>query len=202
MACSACLANPLYTALCSWLFGTVNTDSVSTERAWAAGLFDAEGCTRFKIERSGQRRLTSSLPQSGHGRVAEVLTRFQAAVGDGAIYGPWPNGSHVWELRGPPAVRVLTSIWPWLGPVKRKQFCSSLAAYNHALQTPRARALTFVEPQFRVEDDVAILGLAWPGRRGFSLETGRPATASGTSREGCFLRCEGVGLPRRSDRGS
>ena len=138
----------------------MNIDASPTERAWAAGLFDAEGCTRFKVERSGQRRLSASLPQSGHGRVAEVLTRFKAAVGCGAIYGPWPNGSHVWELRGPSAIQVLTLMWPWLGRVKREQLCSALTAYNDALHTPRARDLTFVEPLVRVED-LARFGPAW-----------------------------------------
>ena len=88
-----------------------------------------------------------------------MLTRFASALDAGAIYGPFPNGSHSWEIRGARVIPVVTSIWPWLGPVKRGQFRTALAAFNNALTTQRAKSLTFVEPSGATSMDR--FGLAW-----------------------------------------
>jgi len=81
--------------------------------------------------------------------VADVLTRFQTVAAAGDIYGPWPNGSHVWEARGAAAVQVMILIWPWLGEVKREQFRAAIARYNDAARTPRAMRTQYVAPSSR-----------------------------------------------------
>lgn len=142
------------------MFGACVSEASLTERAWAAGFFDAEGCTTFHVERSGQRRLTTSIPQSGHGRLPEVLLRFRSAVASGAIYGPFPNGSHTWHLRGAAIIPVIALMWPWLGPVKRGQFDAALGAYNNASTSGRGRDLEFEQPVVQ-SDVVASHGFAW-----------------------------------------
>jgi hypothetical protein len=91
--------------------------------AWAAGFFDAEGCTSFS-PRSG---VCVSITQTDK----EVLERFSAAVGVGRIYGPYTSKHDDGLLRRPHyfyratghqnVQAVVAMIWPWLGSEKRRQ---------------------------------------------------------------------------------
>lgn len=89
-----------------------------TELAWAAGLFDGEGCTYLH---DGQQNLRISIGQ----RDDFVLRRFALAVGDGRINGPYPRktGGPLWfyRLTGHRAVEVLAKLWPFLSPIKQIQ---------------------------------------------------------------------------------
>lgn len=93
----------------------------SEDRAWAAGFFDGEGC--FSLATRGNRAV-ATISQNDR----EVLDRFRAVVGCGAIYGPhmgnplthqhpffsWRVGSRA------DFDRVVEALWPWLGSVKRR----------------------------------------------------------------------------------
>lgn len=105
--------------------------------AWAAGVLDGEGC--FSISRSthgrlsnGERRQYASaypvvvVGQCGEGgAVPEILLRMSA------LFGGRPRGPMMlrgrprkwdWRLHGFELVQfVVAQVWPWLGPVKRRQ---------------------------------------------------------------------------------
>lgn len=94
------------------------------ELAWAAGLFDGEGCTRTA---QGPRRqyMKAWLTVSQNDR--QVLDRFQAAVGVGKVYGPYAargrkNPQYQFVVSDFPQVQaVVAMLWTWLSPVKRAQ---------------------------------------------------------------------------------
>lgn len=111
--------------------------------AWAAGLFDGEGSTSASGEWDTPRL---SVPQAG-ASTPEVLILFQAIVGFGSILGPVlaPGRQPFWTLAvsGPKALRVLELIWPFLGPVKRRQADAALRRYRrHPTPSHRIAALT------------------------------------------------------------
>jgi hypothetical protein len=98
------------------------------ELAWAAGLFDGEGCVRFRRGARG-RGLTCSVGQKDR----EVLDRFHRAVGVGSIYHERrSDGIYVWQVGARDHVhRVMWLLWPWLSSLKRQQFeqtCNRYAA--------------------------------------------------------------------------
>lgn len=90
--------------------------------AWAAGLFDGEGCTKVD-RRWGTPSVT--LSQSGE-RVPEVLVRFRDAVGRGSIYGPYKTKKRpmwIWQCaKRADREFVMKQLWPWLGTTKREQW--------------------------------------------------------------------------------
>ena len=71
--------------------------------AWAAGLFEGEGC--ITLSRVGG-RVYLSLSISMHGRDRDVLDRFAGVVGVGAVAGPHKNGMCRWSATGMPAQRL------------------------------------------------------------------------------------------------
>jgi hypothetical protein len=96
---------------------------VDFERAWAAGFFDAEGCTSLSIHRAqSQLRLKAVITQSGRDRCPEVLFRFREIVGIGALRGPSRLGVYSWQTEtAADTMGALAVIWPWLGPAKTRQ---------------------------------------------------------------------------------
>jgi hypothetical protein len=105
---------------------------LETERAWAAGFFDGEGCLYLsgRVSSAGRRGVGLYLPQASAGPVPEALTRFHAAVEyRGAITGPHAPRSpwsklpqYHWRSRGrDDVVAVLRVLWPWLGIVSRRK---------------------------------------------------------------------------------
>ena len=108
---------------------------VRTELAWAAGLFDGEGCASV-AGAAARRYVQLEIPQSSVGGVPETLERFRAAVGAGWLRGPYPPRSpwsrlpqYRWTLGARAEVgQVLSLMWPHLSAVKRDQVarCMSL----------------------------------------------------------------------------
>lgn len=96
------------------------------ELAWAAGFFDGEGWAN----QSG-RGVQSRINQSDNDGVPKVLVRFQRAIGFGRIGGPVREEGrkdlYFWQVssRGD-VVAVASTIWPWLGDVKRAEFAVAL----------------------------------------------------------------------------
>jgi hypothetical protein len=84
------------------------------EIAWAAGLFEGEGCITQSSGQSVLRLNSTDL---------DVLERFHAAVGRGEIYGPYENRPSrfrrkpfwVWVCPRSDAVDVIAELGPWLG---------------------------------------------------------------------------------------
>ena len=99
---------------------------IQTELAWAAGLFDGEGCTSLYSKR---RSIQVSISQK-YDRF--VLDRFKAAVGGGYIY--WPESqSGYYRISGVPALLVLQQLWPYLSPPKKEQALRKINEANHYL---------------------------------------------------------------------
>jgi len=129
--------------------GRATTSSMrteSTERAWAAGFFDAEGNVSLSPHRShaghflGEAAVTQT---SGETRSGE-LERFRASVGGlGKIYGPYQNdagGARVyrWKLPGPDSIAALLHcLGPWLGALKTSQFHRALRVLGEQPELPR-----------------------------------------------------------------
>lgn len=113
--------------------------SRKTERAWAAGFFDGEGCTTAHCGYGGERlqprvRITQNGEQ---GR--RLLHRFRRAVGVGKVYGPYPPAKNqnlvrnYWGATSLKDVKItLRALWPHLSVVKREQAKRCFAAYKKA----------------------------------------------------------------------
>lgn len=99
------------------------------QRAWAAGLWDGEGCVCLLKHRShtGHFVPEAAVTQSSAGGRPEVLVRLAAVAGGGHWYGPYeqkPPWSPVyrWKLFRLDEIRALFDrMWPWLGSVKKEQ---------------------------------------------------------------------------------
>lgn len=99
-----------------------------TEAAWAAGFFDGEGCTTFfstvrPDERAGRRNhIKVNITQNDR----EVLDRFLAVVGVGAIYAAPKYNRFQYQAQGYERARtVIRVIWPYLGRLKREQWANA-----------------------------------------------------------------------------
>ncbi len=115
--------------------------------AWAAGLFDGEGST---IASGPWDTPRLSVAQAGtDGVPPEVLTRLRSILGAGSITGPQaPRQAH-WKPQwsfvatGLTAIDLLGRLWPYLGPVKRRQADLALERYRrHPTPNPRMAAAT------------------------------------------------------------
>lgn len=97
--------------------------------AWAAGLYDGEGSTYLTPHRShaGYNNAEARITQGSPMDVPEVLNRFVRIVGRGHINGPYRQEEanllvYRWTACAYRDIdQVLTTIWPWLGAVKREQ---------------------------------------------------------------------------------
>lgn len=111
-----------------------------TERAWAAGFFDAEGWAAAVKNRRGTRPL-AQINQADAFGVPEVLTRFQAAVGAGRIRGPQREPGKIdlyrWVASSQADVlRTYEVLSPWLGLVKAGQFQKAIGPVELPEHTP------------------------------------------------------------------
>lgn len=105
-----------------------------TERIWAAGFFDGEGCTTFSEKTDGRRQISMIISQNNK----DTLDRFRRAVGLGAIYGPYDRSSsdlssnpkYIWNLASfPKILDVLCQLIPSLSEEKRLQALSAIEKY-------------------------------------------------------------------------
>lgn len=97
--------------------------------AWAAGLFDGEGCSALLRHRTHDGYLTPELSVTQASKVGSplVLERFLAIVRAGAISGPYAQRGatmpvYRWKAAArDDAIGVIQRLWPWLSHVKRVQ---------------------------------------------------------------------------------
>lgn len=95
---------------------------MSTELAWAAGLYDGEGC----VSSTGTGAQAVVGQSSSSDEAPEVLVRFQRAVGAGKINGPYlrPNRRphYRWTLgRRADVIDFYAKLWPFLSGPKKTQ---------------------------------------------------------------------------------
>ena len=118
----------------------------SEEAAWAAGLFDAEGCVSLSAHRThdGYAIIEAALTQASSEPIPPVLGRFKEAVGDlGCIYGPYSQPRALqrvfrWRLLGAAGVAaVVETMRSRLGAVKVAQADHALAVVTAQPPLPR-----------------------------------------------------------------
>jgi len=118
----------------------------SEEVAWAAGLFDAEGCVSLGPHRThdGYATIEAALTQASIEPIPPVLRRFKDAVGSvGSIYGPYtqPGARQPvfrWKLqRVTEVAAVVETMRIRLGPVKLAQADRALAVVTAQPPLPR-----------------------------------------------------------------
>jgi hypothetical protein len=118
-----------------------------TSFAWAAGFFDAEGCTSLsdRSSRPGHKDIEASVTQSGRGAVPEELVRFTACVALGRVNGPYQQEGatepvYRWRLHTVDEVRsMLHVLLPWLATVKRGQALAAIAVIDDQPALHRGR---------------------------------------------------------------
>jgi hypothetical protein len=116
-------------------------------RAWAAGFFDGEGSVYLLDHRShkGYRIVEMAISQGSEAGTPEVLRRFARITGAGHNNGPYRHKSANLEVHRFKVVvqedveDVLTTLWPWLGPVKRAQASAVLDVIRSQTKLPRGR---------------------------------------------------------------
>ena len=104
-----------------------------TERAWAAGFFDGEGCIRHQST-MGNRIVSINIAQTN----IEPLERFLACVDAGKIYGPyrhknkphhkpyWVFTSHkIGDIR-----KIFKALRPYLSSIKLNKFIEVFSKYD------------------------------------------------------------------------
>lgn len=95
-------------------------------RAWAAGVFDAEGsATQHTPTGRGRPQPELFVYQAGRDSAPPLLEQFRDVVECGSVMGPYRRRLWCWrtgDVRG--ISRVATSLWPWLGPPKKAQLLS------------------------------------------------------------------------------
>jgi hypothetical protein len=116
-------------------------------RAWAAGLYDGEGSTYLTNHRThlGYRTAEARITQGSVGGSPEVLRRFLTVVEVGRLYGPYRQvighqDVYRWNASARSDVqKCMSTLWPWLGPVKRDQAEAVFAVTRSQPVLPRGR---------------------------------------------------------------
>jgi hypothetical protein len=115
--------------------------------AWAAGLFDAEGCVSLSDHRThaGYKVIDGAVTQGGGNGLPQVLERFRSVINVGKNYGPYEQEGanepiYRWRAQTPDKVhRAIHVLLPWLGDIKRGQAFEALAVVDGQPALPRGR---------------------------------------------------------------
>ena len=115
--------------------------------AWAAGLFDAEGCVSLSRHgtHAGYKVIEAAVTQGSPSGVPEELQRLRSLLGAGRNYGPYEQDGanepvYRWRVQTLDGVRrVLHFLLPRLGEVKRKQAFEAIAVVDSQPTLPRGR---------------------------------------------------------------
>ena len=110
---------------------------MTPDLAWAAGLFEGEGCVRVNHradKRNPKRHLYHGLTLSIGMCDREPLDTFAEAAGVGKVmgpYGPYGKPHHSpffsYALHGKVAARVMEGLLPWLSQRRRQQYTDVLS---------------------------------------------------------------------------
>jgi hypothetical protein len=116
------------------------------EIAWAAGLFEGEGCISFGRSAASDYRLPQmTIVMTDR----DVLERFQAVVGGNLSGKPFRRAEHVkeqwsWRIHGKPAYAVYLRLRPWLCERRRQRGDEVFAHLNN--RGPGGHPITEVAP--------------------------------------------------------
>ncbi len=113
----------------------------TTNKAWAAGFFDGEGCT--SISRKGRnKQIQMYVSQSAD---TTLLDKFQQTVGIGRVLGPYrpsnprAKDKYTWHAsKLSDTLIVMRMLWPYLGTSKKQQFIRAyreIRKYKRSLLT-------------------------------------------------------------------
>jgi hypothetical protein len=122
---------------------------ITTELAWAAGVYDGEGSASTYLPRDRRSRVRQmAVYQGGDSMPPPLLFRFRAAVGDiGLIHGPARGSLYQWHSKRHLVVDAVSEqLWPWIGEVKRAQLRKA------ALEVGRSAPAARTEPWSVVEE--------------------------------------------------
>lgn len=96
--------------------------------AWAAGLFEGEGCIRAATDRQSKARWEGRAYLDISQSEREVLDRFHQIVGTqfGKVYGPYPKPNRkpyfrYMCTRFEQTQQIVILLWPWLSSRRRQQ---------------------------------------------------------------------------------
>lgn len=100
--------------------------------AWAAGLFEGEGC--FAVHTGRDRSLCIRLKMTDE----DVVQSFYAIVGVGSVTGPYHEGKKkpiwIWQAGAfEDAQAVIAMLWAWLH-IRRQQRIKAILAVFHSRQ--------------------------------------------------------------------
>ena len=134
--------------------------------AWAAGLFDGEGCSSARPQKRNANalRIQASVSQSSHSAevAPSVLVRFQQTVGGmgsiGAPYFDERSGTFAYQWRAgsyEEAQAVIALLWANLGAIKRAQAADALGRFRAQYET--------IRPVYRTPTRARRLSLSLPG---------------------------------------
>jgi len=194
-----------------------NWRDLTLQLAWAAGLFDGEGCTSARPykRRPNSIRIHASVAQSSRSAdlVPSVLIRFQHAVGGmGSIGAPYLDergGTFAYQWRVgsfEETQAVIALLWANLGTVKRAQAVEALVRFRKQYETirplyrtpTRARRLTLsvLGPAASAKDQ----GLAWAaglfdGEGSTELYTRRIPERTWFALRSRVSQCDAQGIP-------
>ena len=104
--------------------------------AWAAGILDGEGYFQGQVRTNPRGHRVRGIRVSVCQTHPEMLERMEELFGGSIRKRPAPknpNHSQRWDWRTHSAAefhRVVESVWPWLGPVKREQATEALRVWN------------------------------------------------------------------------
>lgn len=103
--------------------------------AWAAGLFEGEGCIRVPTIKGTYKSLVLAVAITDK----DVLEKFHSVVGGlGTIYGPYTAESSLgkkprWKWtaqRFEHSQAILAMFWPWLGERRKQRATEALLAFK------------------------------------------------------------------------
>ena len=108
----------------------------SEEIAWAAGLFEGEGCATVS---NGRPRLVLRMTDE------ESVRRFGDTVGIGRVYGPYtyPGKSPIWVWlcdRPADSIALADDLWGWLSVARRASIARAFIEHAFHVETSRAVA--------------------------------------------------------------
>ena len=89
---------------------------VDPDLAWAAGLFEGEGC----ISKANKESVRLDLAM--HERDIDILKKFRRVMNRGKLYGPYKNNMIFWLVFGREiSCSVLLDLWPYLGERRKRR---------------------------------------------------------------------------------
>ena len=136
--------------------------------AWAAGIFEGEGCFNF-YPSNGSRMMQATLVSTDK----DVIEAFQSVIGWGTIYEREPQKEGWkrqwrWHVSTFEEVQALVALlWPWLKS-RRQSKCKEMLSRYHAAEPKSVKKRRTTKQQVRKAlkklESVPLYGRRWLGR--------------------------------------